>query len=233
MLKIIFVIVFASMIAFSTHPLNELEKNEENIISLNQQESKCEFMDVQEAEKIEEIYVENEKQEETINNEQLDKKQEEEKTSKNVIEVPKQATNTLKEEKKNITNENKRNDTGDESNNSANEKNNTNKPVIKEEEKNATSNTKEDNSYKEYEVVVAKKTKCDGNNHKIISGNMGKWFDSQAQAESYYNQEIEIWGKKWENEDIAKEEYLKNCPSGYETWSCPQCQKWTLNFYYR
>lgn len=235
MLKIIFVIVFASMIVFSTDSLNELERNEENSISLNQQESKNEFINIQEAEKIEEIYAENDKQEEIVNNEQLDKKQEEVKTSKNVIAVPKQAANTPKEEKKNVTNENKNKDTSNKSNNSANEQNNTNEPVIKEEEKNINSNNsnKENNSYKEYEVTVAKKTKCDGNNHKIIAGNTGKWFDSQAQAESYYNQEIEIWGKKWENENITKEEYLKICPSGYETWSCPQCQKWTLNFYYR
>ena len=36
-------------------------------------------------------------------------------------------------------------------------------------------------------------------------------------------------GKKFE---INDETYQKNCPYGYETWSCPFCGKWTINFYY-
>lgn len=88
-------------------------------------------------------------------------------------------------------------------------------------------------NYTEKEVKVAPKTECIGNNHKMSAGNTGKWFETKTQADSYYNAEINKWGKKWENGEIDKAEYLKKCPSGYEVWTCPQCQKWTINFYYR
>ncbi len=96
-----------------------------------------------------------------------------------------------------------------------------------------TGNVEQNNSYTEKEVMVVEKTECVGNNHKIESGNTGKWFNNKVEADDYYNTEIEKWGKLWENDEITKEEYLKNCPFGYEIWTCPQCQKWTLNFYYR
>ena len=96
-----------------------------------------------------------------------------------------------------------------------------------------TGNVEQNNSYTEKEVMVVEKTECVGNNHKIESGNTGKWFNNKIEADDYYNTEIEKWGKLWENDEITKEEYLKNCPYRYQIWTCPQCQKWTLNFYYR
>lgn len=89
-----------------------------------------------------------------------------------------------------------------------------------------------DNNYKEQEVQIAPKIECTGNNHKIGAGNTGKWFETQDQAAAYYKAEIAKWGKKWENFEIEDDEYHKNCPYGYEVWTCPQCQKWTVNFYY-
>lgn len=88
-------------------------------------------------------------------------------------------------------------------------------------------------NYTEIEVKVAEKKECDGNNHKMGAGNTGLWFETKAQADNYYNSQIEKWGKLWENDEITKDEYLKKCPSGYEVWTCPQCKKWTINFYYR
>lgn len=89
-----------------------------------------------------------------------------------------------------------------------------------------------DNSYKEQEVQIAPKTECTGNNHKVGAGNTGKWFETQEQAAAYFKTEIAKWGKQWENFEITDDEYHKNCPYGYEVWTCPQCQKWTVNFYY-
>lgn len=113
----------------------------------------------------------------------------------------------------------------------------TTKPKIDNTNTSTKNNHKQEssqnNGYTEKEVQVAEKTECVGNKHKMESGNTGKWFDTKAQADSYYNTEIEKWGKQWENDEITKEEYLKKCPSGYEVWTCPQCQKWTINFYYR
>lgn len=95
-----------------------------------------------------------------------------------------------------------------------------------------TSVKNNDNSYKEQEVQIVPKTECKGNNHKIGAGNTGKWFETQEQAAAYFKTEIAKWGKQWENFEITDDEYHKNCPYGYEVWTCPQCQKWTVNFYY-
>lgn len=75
--------------------------------------------------------------------------------------------------------------------------------------------------------------KCNGNNHGVGVGNSNKWFNSKQEAISYYDNLIKIWGDKWENFEIDSETYDKNCPYGYEVWTCPFCGKWTINFYYR
>lgn len=238
MLKIFLVIILTTVVVFSTDSLTESEVNEENIISLAQQESKDEIQieNEEEAGNVEEIIPEVEEFNEVIVKEPIVVEKKEEKTSKKSESVitQKQAANTPKEEKKSVANESKNENSSNKANNSVTEKTNTNKPVKKEEKKTNNIDTTEVNtSYKEYEVIIVQKKQCDGNNHKITSGNTGKWFDTQAQADNYYNQELEKWGKKWETGAIKKDEYLEKCPSGYETWSCPQCQKWTLNFYYR
>lgn len=94
-------------------------------------------------------------------------------------------------------------------------------------------NNNSPDNYTEIEVKVAEKKECDGNNHKIGAGNTGLWFETKAQADNYYDSQQEEWGNLWENGEITKEKYLKKCPSGYEAWTCPQCKKWTINFYYR
>lgn len=113
----------------------------------------------------------------------------------------------------------------------------TKKTKIDSTNANTNNNQKQENSknntYTETEVQVVEKTECVENKHKIESGNTGKWFETKEQADNYYNAEIEKWGKQWENGEKTKEEYLKGCPFGYEVWTCPQCQKWTINFYYR
>lgn len=71
------------------------------------------------------------------------------------------------------------------------------------------------------------------NNHGMNVGNSGKWFNSKQEAVNYYDSIIKTWGDKWENFEIDSETYDKNCPYGYEVWTCPFCGKWTINFYYR
>lgn len=83
--------------------------------------------------------------------------------------------------------------------------------------------------------ATTKKTeiqKCSGNNHGVGTGNSGRWFNSESEAISYYKSIIKTWGDKWESFEIDDETYQKNCPYGYEDWSCPYCGKWTINFYY-
>lgn len=74
--------------------------------------------------------------------------------------------------------------------------------------------------------------KCSGNNHGVGTGNSGRWFNSESECISYYKSIIKTWGDKWESFEIDDETYQKNCPYGYEDWSCPYCGKWTINFYY-
>ena len=69
--------------------------------------------------------------------------------------------------------------------------------------------------------------------HIEINGNMGKWFNSRAELNDYYHNVVSYWNNKDENGEITRQEYYKNCPYGYESWSCPVCHKWTGNFYYR
>lgn len=82
--------------------------------------------------------------------------------------------------------------------------------------------------------AVETPTRCtNNNNHGMNAGNSGKWFNSKQEAVNYYDSLIKTWGDKWENFEIDSETYDKNCPYGYEVWTCPFCGKWTINFYYR
>ncbi len=74
--------------------------------------------------------------------------------------------------------------------------------------------------------------KCTETNHLMETGNTGKWFDTKQQAVAFYEKEIKEWEEKWLKDEIDDDTYYKNCPDGYEYWSCPLCQKWTLNLYY-
>lgn len=74
---------------------------------------------------------------------------------------------------------------------------------------------------------------CTNGKHAIEVGNSKKWFNTEQEAINFYNTTQKKWSDKWTNYEITDEEYDKNCPYGYETWDCPNCQKWTINFYYR
>lgn len=85
---------------------------------------------------------------------------------------------------------------------------------------------------KQEEPKIVEVPKCSGNNHGVGTGNSGKWFNFESDAIKYYKSIIKTWGDKWEKFEIDDETYNKNCPYGYEDWSCPYCGRWTINFYY-
>ena len=85
---------------------------------------------------------------------------------------------------------------------------------------------------KQEEPKIVEVPKCSGNNHGVGTGNSGKRFNSESDAIKYYKSIIKTWGDKWEKFEIDDETYNKNCPYGYEDWSCPYCGRWTINFYY-
>ena len=70
------------------------------------------------------------------------------------------------------------------------------------------------------------------NNHSTSCGDAGIWVASKNEFKTYYENYCEKWNSKWVNDEISNEEYYKNCPYGYECWSCSYCGKWTGNFKY-
>ena len=98
-----------------------------------------------------------------------------------------------------------------------------------------TSQTSSSQSSKQEETKTEPKVdRCtNNNNHGMDVGNSGKWFNSKGDAVAYYNSQVSYWGNQWETDTIDDATYYKNCPTGYEVWSCMYCGKWTINFYYR
>lgn len=90
--------------------------------------------------------------------------------------------------------------------------------------------TTQDISTQEEKTTVI--PKCTETNHMMETGNSGKWFDTKKQAVAFYEKEIKEWEDKWLKDEIDDNTYYKNCPDGYEYWSCPLCNKWTINLYY-
>ena len=70
------------------------------------------------------------------------------------------------------------------------------------------------------------------NNAPKCTHSNSNWYNSKVEAEAIYNAEIKKWGDKWTSNEINIEEYSKKCPDGYEVWSCPYCNKWTIEMYY-
>ena len=83
-------------------------------------------------------------------------------------------------------------------------------------------------------IKTQKETHCtNNNNHSTSCGDAGIWVASKNEFKTYYENYCEEWNNKWVNDEISNEEYYKNCPYGYECWSCGYCGKWTGNFKYR
>lgn len=83
-------------------------------------------------------------------------------------------------------------------------------------------------------VETSKTTTCTtSNNHGTDVGNSNKWYNTKAEAVADYTAKVKYWSEKWGNYEIDTPTYEKNCPSGYEVWTCFYCNKWTINYYYK
>ena len=71
------------------------------------------------------------------------------------------------------------------------------------------------------------------NNHSIKCGNIGRWFNSRSDIETYWKNQCNALAEKWDKGEIPDSEYYSKSPYGYECWSCSYCGKWTGNFMYR
>lgn len=82
-------------------------------------------------------------------------------------------------------------------------------------------------------TTTQKASQCtNNNNHSVSCGNMGRWFNSKSEVRPYVDSVMKEWADKKNSGEITREEYIKNCPQGYECWSCGYCGKWTGNFTY-
>ena len=81
---------------------------------------------------------------------------------------------------------------------------------------------------------IQKENHCTNNgNHSIKCGNIGRWFNSRSDIETYWKNQCNALAEKWDKGEISDSEYYSKSPYGYECWSCSYCGKWTGNFKYR
>lgn len=140
----------------------------------------------------------------------------------------------VNEPEKNETTENNKNTTASKSNNSVGT---SQKSTLSSSEKNnntsSNASTSPNNTSSKDTSTVPKTSCTTNNNHSIKCGNMGKWFSSRSEVESYVISVSNEINAKYHNGEISYEEKCKQVPVGYECWSCSYCGKWTGNFKYR
>ena len=219
----IFILLICSTIAiwtFISHKDNTISIPEENIINQNT---------------IYDNTILNEVELETINAVPETKAEKEKKIPKQENTVVEQTTNKTTtssntDKTSNKTNTDKttnKTNTNNKTTSSSSEVENT---IPKKDTTNKNTNTNETT----ISPPVTQPIRCtNNNNHGMDTGNCGRWFNTKNEAIEYYEEKINYWGKLWENYEIEDSEYYKNCPTGYEIWSCMYCSKWTINFYYR
>ena len=83
-------------------------------------------------------------------------------------------------------------------------------------------------------ATTTAQTRCtNNNNHSMSCGNIGRWFNSRSDIETYWKNQCNALAEKWDKEEISDSEYYSKSPYGYECWSCSYCGKWTGDFKYR
>ena len=114
-------------------------------------------------------------------------------------------------------------------------------PTTQKPTEKKTTTTKKQTTTKRQQTTKAPTTKpqttkpktCTNNyNHSLSCGNTGRWFSSRSEVRAYVNAEMNKWNRLYESGAIGENEYFRNCPSGYECWSCSNCGRWTGNFTY-
>lgn len=112
---------------------------------------------------------------------------------------------------------------------SDNESSNNNNSSSSNKKSNASSSSKQEPATSQSSNVSS----CtNNNNHSTSCGNVGKWFSTKNECNTYFYKSCEKWNSRLDNNEISYEEYTKNCPQGYECWSCAYCGRWTENLTY-
>lgn len=226
------IMIIACLIGVAFRVIEVTTKKDYNIAQINQNETIAEEVNINDTEtEMEDISVSNNIKEKQIEN--VDSKSEEKENSQisnsdnNKTTKNETKDNKVENKTETIKTDNKKEEQKE---NIKQEVTQNNKETTKKEE------TKLEESYTEETINVAEKKECIGNNHGMGVGNSGKWFETKEEAISYYTNLIDYWDEWWQkadpNDTEADETYYKNCPDGYEIWSCPYCNKWTINLYY-
>lgn len=226
------IMMIACLIGVAFRVIEVTTKKDYNIAQINQNETIAEEVNINDTEtEMEDISVSNNIKEKQIEN--VDSKSEEKENSQisnsdnNKTTKNETKDNKVENKTETIKTDNKKEEQKE---NIKQEVTQNNKETTKKEE------TKLEESYTEETINVAEKKECIGNNHGMGVGNSGKWFETKEEAISYYTNLIDYWDEWWQkadpNDTEADETYYKNCPDGYEIWSCPYCNKWTINLYY-
>lgn len=79
---------------------------------------------------------------------------------------------------------------------------------------------------------IKEETCTNNNNHSIMCGNMGKWFNSRNEVKDYVIKKGNALYEQYQNGDITWDEYVEKGGYGYECWTCSYCGKWTGNIKY-
>lgn len=175
---------------------------------------------------------ENTVQENTERDEVIEKIQEN--TIDEVVSVVEKDESITKDENKvNIANQKEEQKDKNTNKNSGIQETKEKQDKIKNDEKNSKTQTNINSNNNEKETIDTNmdQEKNTNNVQKCTHSN-DNWYASKAEAEAIYNAKIKEWGDKWTNYEIDNETYYKNCPSGYEVFSCPYCNKWTINLFY-
>lgn len=109
-----------------------------------------------------------------------------------------------------------------------------NKQQEQKKEQPVVTNEKTQETKPEIKQTQENKVKqCENGKHIIETGNSNKWFKTEQEAIKFYDKLQKEWSDYLRSGAKTAEEYDEKCPFGYETWDCPNCKQWTINFYYR
>ena len=98
--------------------------------------------------------------------------------------------------------------------------------------KKSNSSTSNSSSSKENPTITKKTTCTNNHNHSMPCGNMGRWFNSRADVQTYDKSQADQYYEQYKEGFLTWEEYNKKAGYGYEAWSCAYCGKWTGNIKY-
>lgn len=202
---------------------NEIQykENEDNIVENTAIEENIETLVKNETENVE--VIENETEKKDIPKENNTNKNETNNTSNKVV---KKENTTTKKTTTSVSNKEQTISKNEEPKETiATEKPKEN--IVKENEETTTDKTTVDKP-----IADNTKTEEKQDNQIKCTHSASNYYNTKAEAIAEYDRIINEWSDKWLNNEVDDETYYKNCPDGYEIFSCPYCNKWTISLYY-